>query len=95
MIPFFRFVQIISRPSGHHFFLMSDIVRQHVKKIHDLRFIIHQRQHDNAEGILKLCMLVQLIQDHVGIGILAQFYHDTHTFTVRLIPKVRDTVNLF
>ena len=40
-------------------------------------------------------MLVKLVQDHIGIAALAQFNHNTHSFTAGFITQVCDTVDTF
>ena len=95
MIPFFRLIQIIFRPSGDNILLMLQIKLQHFQKVKHLRLIIHQGQHDNTEGILHLGVLVQQIQDHVGIGVPAQFNNYTGSFPVGFIPQIRNTVYFF
>ena len=65
---------------------------KHFQKVHDLRLIVHQCQHDNAECILKLCVLVKLVQDHIGIGIPSQLNTDTHAFPVGMVVNGRNSV---
>ena len=45
---------------------------RHIQQIHNFRLIVDQRQHDHTKSILQLCMLVQLIQNNIGIGILTK-----------------------
>ena len=40
-------------------------------------------------------MFVEQIQNHIRIYIAAQLDTDTHTLTVRLITKIRDSINFF
>ena len=93
MISFLCFVQIIFGSSGNDIFLMLQVISQHIQQIHDLRLIVDQRQHDHTKSILQLCMLVQLIQNNIGIGILTKFDNYADTFTVRLISDICDTVD--
>ena len=60
---------------------MFQIMIQDFQKTHNLRLIIDQGKHDHTKGILKLCMLVQLVQNDIRIHISSQFDADTHTFT--------------
>ena len=53
----------------------------------------YQTQHDNAKSILQLCMLVQLIQNYIGIGIFAKIDTDTHTFTAGMVIQVCDSID--
>ena len=95
MISLLRLIQIIFRPSGNHFLLVPDIMLQHLQKIHDFRLLPYQCQHNDTESILQLSMLIQLIQNHVGIGILPQFNYHPDTFSVGLVTNIRNTVNFF
>ena len=52
------FIQVILCSSCHNIFLMTQVVLQHLKKIHNLRLIINERQHDHTKCILKLCMFI-------------------------------------
>ena len=85
MCTFLRFIQVILCPSGHNLFLMTQIVPEHFQEIHNLRLIIHQGQHDDTECVLKLCMLVKLVQNNIGIGIPSQLNTNTHTFPVGVV----------
>ena len=82
MISFFCLIQIIFGSSGYDLFLMSDIMDQHIQKVHDLWFIVHKSQHDHTKGILHLCMLIQLVHDHIGISITSELYDNPHTLSV-------------
>ena len=95
MIPFLRLVQLILGSSGDHFLLMLQIVQKHVQKIHDLGLLTDEGQHIHPEGILQLGVLIELVQYHVGVGVLAQLDHHPHALSVGLIPYVRDPVHLF
>ena len=74
---------------------MLQVISQHIQQIHDLRLIVDQRQHDHTKSILQLCMLVQLIQNNIGIGILTKLNDNADTFTVGFITDIRDTIDLF
>ena len=40
-------------------------------------------------------MLIQLIQNYIGIGIFAQIYTDTHSLTAGMVVQVCNSVNFF
>ena len=61
MISLFSLIQIILSPSGHHIFLMIQIVSKHILNVHHLWLVIHQSKHDHTEGILKLRMFIKLV----------------------------------
>ena len=51
---------------------------------------VNESEHDDTERFLQLGMLVQLIEDNVGIGIAAKLDDDTHPFAVAFVSKVGD-----
>ena len=72
---------------------MFEVVSQNLLQIHDLRLVADERQHDHAEGLLKLRVLVELIQDDIRVGITTQIDAYAHALAARLIGKVRDSVD--
>ena len=95
MVSFLGLVQVIAGPSGHHILLMADIVQKHVQKVHDLWLVVDQGQHNNAEGVLKLGMLEELVQYYVGIGVVSEFNDHPHAFPVGFVSQVGNAFDLF
>ena len=91
----FRLVQVILCPSCDYLFLVLQIIFQHIQDIHDLWLIIHKRQHDHSECILELGMLIELVEDHIGIDVAAQLDADPHPLTAGLVAQIRDPVYFF
>ena len=56
-----RSVQLIPGPSRHDLLLVLQIAIQHIQKVHDFRLVVDKSKHDDAEGILELGVLVELI----------------------------------
>ena len=75
-----------------------------VTMIHELLDAVLQRQglrtlanDGNAvdtEATLQLRHLIELVEHHIRVRITLQVNYDTHTFTVRLIVHIADTLNL-
>ena len=95
MIPFLRLVEIVFRPSGDHVFLMLQVELEHIQKVQYFRFVIDKRQHDDAEGVLHLGVLVQTVQHHVGIGVAPKLDHHAGPLPVGFVPQIRDAVYFF
>ena len=95
MSPFLGLVQIISGPSGYDLLLVLQVILKHLEQIEDFRLVIHQRQHDRAKGILQLCMLIQLVQYHVGVGIPSHIDTDPHALTAGMIADAGNAVDFF
>ena len=64
---------------------MLQVVVQHIQKIHYPWHVIHQRQHDHAEGILQLGVLVQLVQKNIGVHVFTKLDHHPHAFPAGLV----------
>ena len=94
MISFFRFAEIIPGTSGDNILLMLQIFLKDLKKIEYLGLVINKSQHDNTKRCLKICMLIELVEHNIGIGILPQFYDNSYTFSVTLISYIRDAIDL-
>ena len=77
---------------------MFQVIVQHFQKIHDLGThflsVADQSEHDHTKGILQLRVLIELVQDHIGIGVSSQFNADAHTFPVGMVADGGDAVNL-
>ncbi|OPZ49523.1 MAG: hypothetical protein BWY92_01396 [Firmicutes bacterium ADurb.BinA052] len=86
--------QVELGPARHYLFLVGDVMVQYLLDVQHARFIVHQRQHVHAEGCLHGSMLVQLVQNHVGVGVAPQLNDYSHAFPVRLVAKIADAVNL-
>ena len=63
-------------------------------QVEDLRPLVDQRQHDGAEGGLERRVHEQLVQDHLGVGVLLELDHDAHAVAVGLVAQVADPRHL-
>ena len=59
------------------------------------RLVVHQGEHDHAEGRLHGRMLEELVQDHRRELAFFKVDRDAHAFAVRLIADLRDAGDLF
>ena len=85
--------QVILGAAAHHLVLELDILLDHLLQGHHLGHLVVDGQHDDTHGILQLGVLVQLIQDDLGVGILAHVNHDAHSLAVGLIVQVTDALD--
>ena len=72
-------VKIELCPSGNDVLLVLQIVVQHLAEVQHLRLAVHKCNHDNAEGILELGVLIEVVQYYIGIDILLQFDDYAHS----------------
>ena len=50
---------------------MIEIMFEHLKNIKYLGLVINESKHDNAESILKLCMLEKIVKHDIGVNIFS------------------------
>ena len=67
-----RLIQIILRASGEDIDLMLQILVENLLEVQDLRLAVHDTEHDDTEGGLKLGMLIKLVQDDIRVYILSK-----------------------
>ena len=85
--------QVILGAAAHHLVLELHILLDHLLQGHHLGHLVVDGQHDDTHGILQLGVLVQLIQDDLGVGILAHVNDDAHSLAVGLIVQVTDALD--
>ena len=67
---------------------------EHLDQGKHARTPVHDRQHDHAERILKLRMLVEIVQDDFRLLAAFQFDDDSHPVAVRLVANVGNPIDL-
>ena len=51
-------------------------------------------QHDDAEGGLQLGLLVELVEQHLGVLVPLELDDDPHPFAVRFVADIGDPLDL-
>ena len=69
-------------------------MRQHLLQVHDLRLVPDEGEHDDAERVLQLRVLVEVVQDHARVDVMPQLDDDAHAFAVGFVAQVCDAVDL-
>ena len=90
MCPFFRLVKLELRPADDDLVPVIDEPPDHFLQREDLRPAVHKRKHDDPEGRLHLRVLVQVVEDHVGVRVAFQVDDDAEPVPVRFVPDVGD-----
>ena len=88
MSPVERFVQFEFRTSCYHFFLMVQIVSQHLVKAKYFWLSIYYSKHYYRECLLKLRVFVEVVKKNMGIYIFSCLYYYSYTFSVTLVSKI-------
>jgi hypothetical protein len=65
----------------------------HVEQPEHTRALVDDRQHDHAEAVLQLGVLVQVVQDHLRRLALAHIHDDAHAVAVALVAHVDDALD--
>ena len=63
-------------------------------EVHDDGLAVDEGEHDDAEAVLQLRVLVQLVEDDVRRAVAAQLDDDAHAAAVGLVAQICDAVDL-
>ena len=94
MGPLFGLVEVELGPPGHNLFLVGKVVVQHLLQVQDFRLSVDQGEHDDAEGVGKLGVLIELVQHHIRVYVFPEFDGNPHALAAGLIGQGRDAVQL-
>ena len=86
-------LQIILSAAADDFILELDVLLYHLFQGHDLRHLMVDGSHVTPTVVLQLGVLVQLVQDDLRVGVLADVHHDAHTLAVGLIVQAGDALD--
>ena len=85
MFPFQSLFKIILSTSCDNVNLKIKVILKALFQSKYLRLTVNQSQHDNADGILKLSIRVQLIEHYICVCVALELNNDTHTVAVGFI----------
>ncbi len=85
-----RPVQAEAGPAPDDIALVVEVVPDHVAQRQGARHSIHQRNGVHPEGGLRLGVLVQLVQHHLGHGVSTQLHHHADAVAAALVAQVCD-----
>ena len=92
--PSFCLFLIKARASDNDIPKVCNVARQNRYNPHLTRGIVINCHHIEVVVDLQVCILEQIVQDQVCIGIFFELNGNTKTISVRLIPNLSDTCNL-
>ena len=94
MGPLLGLSQVVLGPADDDLLLEGDVLVQDVLQCQNLRLllVVHQGQHDDGEIGLHGRLSEELVEHHLGVGVLFQLDDDTHSVAVGLVPDVGDAV---
>jgi hypothetical protein len=87
-----RLAQLEDRAPGDDFLAMLDEDQQRVAQREQLRPAADDRQHVDAERVLQLAHLEELVLHDLGNGVALELDDDAHAVAIRLVAQVRDAL---
>src|SRR5215216_1329076 len=90
--PLLGLAQLVAGPADDHGDLVGEVVRQHLGQVEHPGHAVDQGQHDHAEAVLELGVLVELVEDDLGDGVAAALDDQAGAFLVGLVGDVDDAV---
>ena len=89
-----RLAQVEERAPRHHLAPVREESLQHLLEIENARLPVDQRHHVDAEGVLELRLLEEVVEDDFGQRVALQLDDRPHAGLVRLVLDVRDALDL-
>jgi hypothetical protein len=89
-----RLPEVEHGAAGDDFAAVAQKGVEHLLEIQQARLAVDQRNHVHAEGVLHLRLLVQIVQDHVGVLAALQLDVDAHARLVGLVAQIGDALDL-
>ena len=86
--------QLVLGPAGDDLSLVDDVVVDELLQREGARHPVDQRHHVEAEGLLELGALVEVVGDDVRVGAPLELDHDAHPGAVGLVAQVGDPLQL-
>ena len=92
--PVTRLVQLVDRAPRHHLAPVRQEGFQHLLQVQQPGLAVDQRHHVDAEAVLQLRELEQVVEHHLGVLAAFQLDHHPHALLVGLIADVGDALDL-
>ena len=93
MHPLLCLPEIELRPAPDDLHPVFQELLDHLLEVQGAGLAVDDGEVDDPEGGLKSCVLVEVVQDHLGRDALADIDHDPHAVTVRLIAEIADPLD--
>ena len=74
---------------------MVEIYVYDLPDVQDLGFALIYGKHDHGYVLLKLGVLVETVQDYLGVGVLLEFDDDPQSFSGTFVSDLGDAFQLF
>ena len=87
---FLSLSQVVIGSAADNFCLEVDVICNNFFKSEYFGLTVHQCKQDNAYRVLKLGIVIQLIQNHVCVGVSFKLHNDFHTVSVAFVAEYGD-----
>ena len=91
---FLGLLQFELRAPGDDFLAVRDVALDHLLDVHHARPTVVDRQHDDAERVFELRVLVEVVDDNLRNGVALQLDDDADAVLVGLVADIADVVEL-
>ena len=86
-------LQLVARAPGDDVDLVVDVVADHLGEVQRPGDAVDEREHDHAEAVLQLRVLVELVQDDLRVGAALELDDQAHALApARMVLHVRDVL---
>ena len=92
--PVTRLVQLVDGTPRHHLAPVRQEGFQHLLQVQQPGLAIDQRHHVDAEAVLQLRELEQVVEHHLGVLAALELDHHPHALLVGLVADVGDALDL-
>ena len=94
MLALARFAQHVIGAPAHHIDAVLDEVLDGVDQAQFARLAVDDREIDDAEADLKLRLLIEIVEHHLGLLAALQFVNDAQAVAIAVVDDVRDAFDL-
>ncbi len=91
--PLLRLPEVVLGTPDHDLVAVVDVVPDRVLQRENPRPAVDERDHIHPERVLQARVLVDLVLDDIGDGVLLELDHDAHPVAVALVSKVGDALD--
>ena len=87
-------VEAVLRTAPDDLDLVVDVVRERLGQVERARHAVHQGQHVHPEARLQRGLLVEVVQDDVGVGVAVELDHQARPLVGRGVQHAADALEL-
>ncbi len=94
VVPLFGGRQVELGPPPDDAVPVLNVMEYHIPERKQGGPVVYERQIDDSEGGLQICLLEKVLQDHIDDGVPVQLDHYAHAVPVGLVAEVRNALDV-